>query len=295
MVLRKSMVKYLALSIMAISLILFVLVLDTFYCNMFICYSNLVSYSRLSDLYVLMIIIVALCAIMLVWHEREYKSKIYVQNQNKHKRIGLSKYIAIAIIAIGWISYIMLAGTFSCNADYSYCHSNFVSSYGELGGLFILMASITILCAVILSLSETNKARNIHQYNKEQRIQLIKEKSKRIVYIVLALLMILAMWSVLFVQNEALEGSNHYTDDYLNSSAAIITLVFLALSWNKKALGDLITQDRAIAVFYLGAIVFQVGVIMSNLPFSGVYAQELLTDEIPGLLLALFVYVNIYR
>jgi len=289
---RKAAVRYVALCLMAISLLFFVVALNTFSCNLEYCYPTVVSYSILSGYYVAMLLLILVFSIVAVLFREMIDNKIDASQQKR--AFDRKIVLAILILAIGWISYLVLAGSFQCN-EYS-CSSPFLRTYGDLGAVFLFLEATTIIFAILIALylRDDRKAK-VQQYDKLQRTKLMKEKSKRLVYIVLALLMIFIMWNVLFIQNESLEGANHYTDDYLNSSAAVLTLVYLAFSWNKKSVGELMTQDRTIALLFLGAIVFQSFVVVTNLPFNSAYIIELMTDEIPGLMLALFVYINIYR
>lgn len=290
---RKIVIRYVALCLMAISLLFFVVALNTFSCNLEYCYPTVVSYSVLSDYYVVMLLLILVFSVLAVLFREKIENKKLEISQQKGT-LDWKIILAILIIAVGWISYMVLAGSFQCN-EYS-CSSPFLRTYGDLGAVFLFLEAITIIFAILIALylKDGSKTKR-QQYDKLQKTKIMKEKSKRLVYIVLALLMIFIMWNVLFIQNESLEGANHYTDDYLNSSAAILTLVYLAFSWDKKSVGELMTQDRTIALLYLGAIVFQSFVIVTNLPFNSAYIIELITDEIPGLILALFVYINIYR
>lgn len=131
----------------------------------------------------------------------------------------------------------------------------------------------------------------------KKKKQLIKEQSKRPVYIILSVLLIILMLQVLIIQNEAYEGVNHWTDDYLNAGSAILTIMFIAFSRNKKSMKELMNQDKVIAVLFFGAFIMQLGVLLSNFRLwsNPDYVLEIIHDEGPALLIMAFIYINRFR
>lgn len=297
MVIERSTIRHVAIFIAVIAFLTFVAALLTFSCNVFQqCYPTSVSFAELDIFYLILLLVLVLC-LLTAFKYREPLDRGNADKESTKNPKDFKKYAAyVVMLLVGWSIYLLLASTFSCNSGV--CYSHILSSNMELGEIFILMSFITIIAAILIGLSNLKNTKPEKKSNDMiSKTALDKERSKRLVYISLALIMILAMYSVLFVQGggESLEGANHYTDDYLNAAASILSLVFLGLLWRNNSFGKLVHQDNVIAIIYFGAIFFQSMVIISNISFGPTYIPEMLTDEIPGLLVAFFVYINILR
>lgn len=81
------------------------------------------------------------------------------------------------------------------------------------------------------------------------------ELEKRRVFVFLAVFFFVAMLLDAFTE---LDAFSHYIDDFGIALIAIIALVYLAISWKRTGVKELLTQNNVVFVLFVIALIIQI-------------------------------------